>query len=131
MERAGIDTSKEDRRMLATDYSPGLAPGQHVTQRMIDAGNRIIEAHGEIGRASAKLLQALVEPILRGEIRVWRVVVKQATDETERHAQAARVRQACEDLQLAYQAIDEAERARKEEARARCASPYAGGGGLG
>jgi len=126
MERVGVRVDGDETRTLVVDNSPGLAPGQHVTQRMLDAAGRIAEAHAEVGRASARLLEALVEPMaMRGEIRVWRVVVQSVTQETERHAQAARVRQACEDLHLAYEAIDDR---RRSERQTHQAAPYAGGG---
>lgn len=78
-----------------------------VSQGMIDGGKRLAVAHKHIGRASAHLLAALVEPlVMRGEVRVWRVLVQHATGETERHAQAGVVRLALEDLRLAYEEID-------------------------
>jgi hypothetical protein len=105
---------------VAADRShPGIAPGQNVTQRMVDAGGRLTDVHARIGLGSARLLQGLVEPlVMRGEIRPWRYVAQLLTGETERHAQAAAVRQACENLYLAYEAID------AEKARAR---RFAGG----
>lgn len=101
-ERAGVRTAE-----------PTLAPtdvqtdGQGATQRMIDAGRRIDAVHARVGRASARLLRALVEPmVMGGEIRVWRELARGVTGETERHAQAASVRMACENLRLAYEEID-------------------------
>lgn len=78
-----------------------------VTGRMIQAGREIELAHQLVGRADARLLAGLVEPlVMRGEIRVWRVLVQQLTGETERHAQAARVRGACQNLVLAWPEVD-------------------------
>lgn len=105
-----IDEPKDDGRdrPAPIDAGPGLAPGQHITQRMVDAGARIAEAHKGAGPASARLLAALVEPlVMHGQVLPWRDQVKAVTGESERHAQAAAVRQACENLQLAYVAIDE------------------------
>jgi hypothetical protein len=85
--------------------------GRHdgISQGAIDAGRRLAEVHGRVGPAIARLLSGLVEPwVMRGEIRVWRVVVAQLTGETERHSQAGQVRLACENLRLAYEEIDEA-----------------------
>jgi hypothetical protein len=44
--------------------------------------------------------------VVDGEIRVWQVLVKAATGETEAHAQGAMVRMACEALKIAYGQID-------------------------
>jgi hypothetical protein len=80
-----------------------------VTQRMIDAGARIFggrELAGilqVVGPVSAKVLVALVEPIvLEGIVTYWRGQVQKVTGEAEVHAQGAIVRMACEDLRLAY-----------------------------
>lgn len=117
--RAGVMTEDPRPRLdERVDHSPGLSPGQTLTQQMIDAGKRLDEAHGEIGRGDAQLLRALVEPlVMLGEIRVWRVVVLKVTGESERHAQAARVRSAVENLRLAYEVIDERERKAREAKR--------------
>jgi hypothetical protein len=93
--------------------------GRHdgISQGAIDAGKRLAEAHGRVGPAVARLMAGLVEPwVMRGEIRVWRVVVQQLTGETERHSQAGQVRLACENLRLAYDEIDK-DRARRERIR--------------
>lgn len=107
---AGV--AAQDTLKLEVIDGKGRADG--VTQGMIDASKRLAKAHREVGRAAAMLLTAVTEPIvMRGEIRVWRVLVKQVTGESERHAQAGAVRLAVENLRLAYQDID------KEEARRR------------
>jgi hypothetical protein len=104
MIRAGV---RIDDPPMVVESSPGLAPGQATTQRMIDAGHRIEDVHREVGRLDAKLLIHLMESVvMRGEVRVWRVLVQQATGETDRHVQGARVRQACENLRLAYEALE-------------------------
>lgn len=143
MVRARVQLVDDEIRPVASS-SPGLAPGQHISQLMIDAGRRIEALHRLVGGSSARLLEGLVEPLaMRGEIRVWRVVVQRATGETERHAQAAAVRMACQNLHEAWPVVDDAEKARREDRadradRARLAdeqadrlrgvSPYAGGG---
>ena len=108
---AGV-VERESWRLEAVDQA-GSAEG--VSQGMIDAGRRLAQAHRHVGRATVRLLTALVEPlVMRGEIRVWRVLVRQATGVEERHAQAALVVQACKDLHYAYADIDrEAGRRRK------------------
>lgn len=81
--------------------------GQGASQRMIDAGKRIAQAHAMVGRHSARLLQALVEPMVaRGEIRPWRALVLESTRERDPHAQAGAVRMALENLRLAYEDLD-------------------------
>lgn len=81
-----------------------------VTQRMVDAGARIEAVNRAMGRADVQLLKALVGPLVAGEVRVWRVLVQGVTGETERHAQAAAVRRACENLALAWEEVDREER---------------------
>jgi len=126
MIRAGIQVDEIVR--VVVDNAPGLTPGQHVSQRMIDAGRRIEQLHGLVGPAAARLLSGLVEPlVMHGEVRVWRVLVQQITGETERHAQAAAVRMAVQSAVLCYPAIDQAEDELK--ARRRALRPrYAAGG---
>ncbi len=100
-ERYGVQTGDA---LPVVDHQ---ADGQGAVQRMIDAGRRIDEAHKRIGRVSRRVLVTLAESmIVRGEIRVWRVLVQAASGETEAHAQGAAVRIACEDLRLAYDEVD-------------------------
>jgi hypothetical protein len=80
--------------------------GQGRQQRMIDAGKQIDRLHSIIGVMPTRVLTALVEPMVLGEIRVWQVIVKRVTGETDPHALAAMVRMACEALRLAYDEID-------------------------
>ena len=78
-----------------------------ATQRMLEAGRRVDAALAATGPRCALLLRALVEPaILAGRSLDWREAVARETAETNPHAQAARVRTACDNLMLAYQAID-------------------------
>ena len=83
-----------------------------ATQRMLEAGRRVDTALAATGPRCAFLLRALVEPgVLKGASVDWREVTARETAETNPHAQAARVRTACDNLMLAYQAIDHARRA--------------------
>jgi hypothetical protein len=108
--RSGIGAG--DRFEFDIVDNGGAAGG--ATQQMIDAGGRIAEVHKHLGRATARLLAGLVEPfVMRGEVRVWRVLVIQATGEREVHAQGGLVRMALEDLRLAYADIDRDTRARR------------------
>ena len=82
-----------------------------ATQRMLEAGRRVDAALAAVGPRCALLLRALVEPgVLKGAAVDWRAVVARETAETNPHAQAARVRTACDNLMLSYQAIDHARR---------------------
>jgi len=119
--RSGAGTGSGD---FARERVDGLQVDEAaIRQRMMDAGNRIVDAHDEIGRGSAMLLTALVEPLaMRGEVRVWREQVRAATGETERHAQAAAVRAACENLRLGYEAIDRRDETRRRRAMGRLAA---------
>ncbi|HWF01575.1 MAG TPA: hypothetical protein VG248_17365 [Caulobacteraceae bacterium] len=97
-----------------------------VTQRMIDAGALLVRLRNKIGRADMILLEALVRPMLAGDIRVWRVLVKQVTGETERHCQAGSIRRMAENLRLAWEEIDEEDVARRKARReARGSGPAA------
>ena len=83
-----------------------------ATQRMLEAGRRVDSALAASGPRCALLLRALVEPgVLKGAAVDWREVTARETAETNPHAQAARVRTACDNLMLAYQAIDHTRRA--------------------
>ena len=78
-----------------------------ATQRMIEAGARVEQALAAIGPRQALLLRGLVEPaIIHGRVVDWRAVVARETGEGNPHVQAAMVRSACDNLALAYQAID-------------------------
>ena len=74
-----------------------------VTDAMLAAAGRVTLALVQVGPASARLLRALLAPLLsRGHVEDWRAIVQAATGERERHAQAAVVRMACEGLRLHY-----------------------------
>lgn len=116
--RAGVVDRDGPKENDQVDRSAGHPPAP--TNVQIDAGREIAAAHAGIGRASARLLTALVDPLVtHGEIRVWRVLVERATGKTNPVAQAAVVQMACEDLRLHYEAWDPEERARKTLARIR------------
>ncbi len=78
-----------------------------ATQRMLEAGRRVDAALIAAGPRCAALLRALIEPaVLAGRSVEWRAVVARETAETNPPVQAARVRTACDNLMLAYQAAD-------------------------
>ncbi len=108
LEAAGVRTGDT----LALTPISGLRD-DGVRQRMIDASRRVRLAEASVGRAALEVLRAIVEPMLGGEIRVWRELVRVVTGETERHAQAARVRAALDDLLAGYKGIDQDELRRR------------------
>jgi hypothetical protein len=77
-----------------------------ATQLMIEAGERVERALAAIGPRQAVMLRALIEPGVHGRPVAWREVVARETAETNPHVQAAMVRCACDNLALAYQALD-------------------------
>ena len=80
-----------------------------ASQRMLAAGGRVDAALAATGPRCALLLRALVEAAVATGVAVdWRAVVTRETGERNPHAQAARVRTACDNLMLAYQAGDRA-----------------------
>ena len=95
-------------------FVSGGGSSDGISQGMIDAGKRVAAVEARIGRLNVRVIRSLIEPMLRGEVRVWRVLVAHETGESERHAQAGAVRLALENLRLEYEAIDaEAHRARR------------------
>ena len=85
--------------------SQGSSEG--ITQRMMEAGRRVDTALAGVGPRQARLLRALIEPVmLAGRTVAWREVTARETGEDNPHVQAAMVRAACDNLMLAYQAID-------------------------
>ncbi len=104
--RAGLFRSATD--LVKVDAQ---AKVDGATQRMLEAGRRVDSALAASGPRCALLLRALVEPgVLKGAMVDWREVTARETAETNPHAQAARVRTACDNLMLAYQALDHARR---------------------
>jgi hypothetical protein len=100
--RAGL--FRPDNTYVLVD-SQGAVEG--ATQRMIAAGERVEQALAAVGPRQALLLRALIEPgVVHGRVVDWRAVVARETAEANSHVQAAMVRSACDNLALAYQAVD-------------------------
>lgn len=103
LRRAGVNPN-DAWRPSAVDASGSR---ELVTQSMIDAGGRVERAHAKIGRMDARLLAALVGPMLRGEPPApWRDVVASVAGVWEPHRQAERICGVCDNLDLAYDEID-------------------------
>ena len=103
-DRMGVQTEDARPWSGAADKVDGRTGAPElVTDAMLSAASRVTAALIQVGPASARLLRALLAPLLSaGHIEDWRAVVQSATGETERHAQAAVVRMACEGLRLHY-----------------------------
>lgn len=97
------------------DKSSEGAPGQNVTQAMIDAQRDLSIIYVTTGGKSAELLIALTQP-QEAILTRWRPTVQRVTGEHDERVQAAMIRAACENLALAWQAFDY--RARERKARA-------------
>lgn len=73
------------------------APGQNVSDAMVDAGERVRATLARLIPSDAKLLNALMRPGA-AFVPVWRETVRVVTGETRAEAQAARVRSLGENL---------------------------------
>lgn len=106
-ERIGVRT--EDRPDLYARIDGGGGSAELVTDAMLAAAARVTAAMLRVGPANARLLQALTDPMLTiGHVPDWRAIVAATSGETDRHAQGAAVRQACENLRLVYRIGEEA-----------------------
>jgi len=89
------------------DTSSQGAPGQNVTQAMIDAHGDLKLIMREVGFTNARLLTALLAPVDSPSILTrWRKTVEDSTKEKRPEVQAVMIRTACENLALAWQAMD-------------------------
>lgn len=73
------------------------APGQNVSQAMIEAGRTLVAATEAMSPQMARMLFELLRPD-EALITRWRQVVGRCTGERNPHAQAAAVRSACAHL---------------------------------
>lgn len=75
--------------------------GRCALDYQLDARKRVLKLLHDVGPVNARLLAGLIAPIVeQGAVISWRGTVQRMTGETERHAQGAVVRQACEALRL-------------------------------
>lgn len=99
------------------DTSSQGAPGQNVTQTMIDAHAELREVMGEVGITNRRLLNALLAPTdCPAVLTRWRKTVADITREERSEVQSAMIRTACENLALAWQQFDYRARERREKA---------------
>lgn len=97
------------------DKSSEGAPGQNITQAMIDAQADLRTIYLTTGGKSSELLIALTQP-QEAILTRWRDTVQRVTGEHDERAQGAMIRSACENLAAAWQSFDY--RARERKARA-------------
>ena len=97
------------------DKSSEGAPGQNITQAMIDAQADLRTIYLTTGGKSSELLIALTQP-QEAILTRWRETVQRITGEHDERAQGAMIRAACENLAAAWQGFDY--RARERKARA-------------
>jgi hypothetical protein len=89
---------------------------EQITQAMIDASRLLQIVLSKCGRRDAELLCALMSGTNARLGSGWRDTVERITDESRKEAQAAVIRAACQNLVLAWQALDYAARERKARA---------------
>ena len=92
------------------------APGQNVSQAMIDAGEELAAVEGNLYPGCARLLFGLLRPDAALKDN-WRAVVQSATSETNEAAQGAMVRAAAANLLWIRQNVDRLTRDRRERRR--------------
>jgi len=108
----GIRT-EDPKPALEIIHRPPRGPGDYVNAKMLDAGAQFELVLGMVGRANAAVLRGLVQPLVMcGSALIWRAEVKRITGERDAIGQGTVVRQACENLRLAYWDIDQAARSR-------------------
>ena len=96
---------RPEQSLDRVDSSTSGAPGQNVSQAMIDASAIVREVMATIGPVHAKLIDALLSGHGAALTR-WRATVAAVTDETRSEVQSAMIRQACKNLTAAWQAFD-------------------------
>lgn len=106
---------RPEQSMDRVDKSSEGAPGQNITQAIIDAHRDLGTIYLTTGGKSSELLIALTEPP-EAILTRWRETVQHVTGEHDERVQAAMIRAACENLAAAWQAFDY--RARERKARA-------------
>jgi hypothetical protein len=108
---------RPEQGMDRVDSSTSGAPGQNISQAMIDASGELRIIMREIGFTNARLLMALLAPENSPAVMTrWRQTVADITREERSEVQAAMIRTACENLALAWQAFDYRARERRERA---------------
>lgn len=106
---------RPEQSMDRVDKSSKGAPGQNITQAMIDARADLRTIYLTTGGKSSELVIALTQP-QEAILTRWRETVQRITGEHDERAQGAMIRSACENLAAAWQGFDY--RARERKARA-------------
>lgn len=103
LREASGENAKERRPDFIRGSAEG-APGQNVTQRMIDASRELRIVEVGLRPWEARLLFDLLKPD-EALLTRWRAVVHRVTGEVNPQAQGARVRAACESLSWVRQVM--------------------------
>lgn len=96
---------KPEQTMDRVQTSSAGAPGQNITQAMIDASAELATIYATMGEQNAAIMQALISE-QSAILTRWRDTVKRITGEPNDKAQAALIRSACENLALAWRKLD-------------------------
>ena len=92
--------------MDRVDSSTQGAPGQNISQAMVDARKRLDWVLQQIGTRNARLICALIDGEQGGNgpggCGQWHITVERVTGETNEDTHAALVRSACEGLAEAF-----------------------------
>lgn len=124
-ERAAVDwldelvrtANGENGQERRPDFVRGTtdgAPGQSITDAMIQASFRLEVVMINMAPAHGRMLMELLKPDA-DLITRWRAVVERSTGETHSHAQAAVVRAACTSLAWVKDSIGRLERNYREQ----------------
>lgn len=106
---------KPEQTMDRVQSSTAGAPGQNVSQAMIDASAELATVYDTMGEQNAAIMQALIRE-QSAILTRWRDTVKRITGEANDKAQAALIRSACENLALAWRKLDYRARERRSAA---------------
>lgn len=107
--RAASGENGRERRPDFIRASTEGAPGQNITQEMIDADSTLRVVVAGLRPWEARLLFGLLRPD-DALLTRWRPVVQSVTGEVNPQAQGARVRAACEGLLFVRRQIEERRR---------------------
>jgi hypothetical protein len=103
--RSASGENAQDRRPDFIRGSTEGAPGQNISQSMIDASRVLQVVEAGLRPWEARLLFGLLRPD-EALLTRWRGVVQQSTGEVNPQAQGSRVRAACEALVFVKQTVE-------------------------
>lgn len=113
--RAASGETTQERRVDFIRASCEGAPGQNVTQDMVDASALLKVVEAGLRPWEARLLFDLLKPD-HALLTRWHQVVERVTGEVNPQAQGSRVRAACESLLFVKGEVQKLDRQRRAEA---------------